>query len=231
MGVFLAYFWIFLQIAYNFKTEALFDLNGDGLLEVINLTHADIEGRFTLKINNLQFSEQLSDSVDGFILVDIDKGDRFVEIAVHTPGPSDDDEFLVLRYKGDTIEPLGKLSRWPYFFGNGIVYVDDWMGFWKKREKYILNQKTEQLEKVPQELYYVGTEATVSKSFPIYRTRENKEIVANLREKSQVVIILCDPSNKDYLKHQYLIKSESDLLGWSSLETLAYSLEGLPWAD
>jgi len=220
------------QLSQDFlRKVARRDLNGDGIEENIRLVYADQEGNFTINIGSIEYSNKLSDSVDGFILVDVNENDKFLEVAIHTPGPSDDDEYLILRYKGNEIKVLGKLTRWPYFMRNGIVYVDDWMGFWKKREKFVLNPKTEQLEKVPQEFYYVGIEATVAKSFPIYQTRENKEVVANLKEKSKILIILCDPSDSNTFKHQYLIKSESGILGWASLESFEDKLEGLPWAD
>ncbi|MDI6851116.1 MAG: hypothetical protein QMD82_04175 [bacterium] len=196
MRIVLFYCLIFLQTPDYLRREAQVDLNGDGFLDLVNLTNTYAEGEFTLNIKNLQFYGELCDSV-----------------------------------KGNTIKPLRKLSRWPHFSGNGIIYIDDWMGLWKKREKYVLNQRTEELERVPQEFYYVGAEAPLTKSFPIYRTRENNKVVAYLREKSNIFIIFCEPKDSNLFKHQYLIKSKSGLLGWASLESFEYKVEGLLWPD
>lgn len=216
---------------FQFLREAEVDLDGDGILERVSIQDTDELGNFTLRIDGLELRGNLGDTVNGFIIVDIDSSDSFKEVGIHTPGPSDDDKYLMIYYTGKEIKTLGLLTRWPSFQGNGIIYVDDWMGFWRKREKYVLNKKKRILERVPQELYYVGVEATVVKTFPIYKSRDSSQIIANLKEGSKILIIACSPEGSDDMKHWYLIKSESGLLGYAKLESFFDKVEGLPWAD
>ncbi len=231
----------FSSFAFDFKVREMVDLNGDGTPEDVTISGITEEGNFTLRVGGVSVRGKLEmGESDGFVIVDIDTSDRYKEIAVHTSGPSDDDEYIIYWYDGRSIKEVGRLSRWPVFPGNGIVYVDDWMGFWKKRDKYVLDKNTRKLRLVPQELYYVGVEARVNKSFPIYKTRDRNEILANLKPNSKIIILACylysgapsiQRSPDDYLKDWYLIKSETGLLGWTTFKVLLDNLEGLPFAD
>lgn len=229
--------------ALDIKTQAKVDLDGDGKLEDISISEITEAGEFLLKVDGISIRGRFNveEAADGFIIVDIDTTDKYKEVAVHTPGPSDDDEYLIYWYDGKSVREMGRMSRWPTFVGNGIVYVDDWMGFWSKRDKYVLDVNKRILKLIPQELYYVGIEAKVIKSFPLYRTREGVEILAHLKPDSKVIILACDPSPTepkgkkddidDYLYDWYLIKSETGLLGWARLKSFEENLKGLPWAD
>ena len=206
-------------------TSAQADLNGDGKKEKISLQIKE-DGPFVLQIAKASVKGRLSYDVEGFQLVDIDKKDKYVEVAVYTPGPSDDDEYLIYWYDGKAIKEMGHLERWPTFTGNGVVYVDDWKGFWKSTDKYVLDQKTRTLKRVPQEFYYVGLETTVGASIPIYETRKSSAVVANLQPKSKALILLY--SQDGY----YLIKSVTGLVGWvKDEETLYGCFTDLPNAD
>jgi len=230
-------------LCFGFVTSAKEDLNGNGKMEQISIYV--IEGtyhNFVLSINEDSIRAKLfSGTPDGFTIVDIDTMDQYQEIAVHTPGPSSDDEYLIFGYNGISIKEMGRLSRWPKFFGNGIVIVKDWMGFWAKKEKYVLNQKARTLQLIPQDLYYVGIETTVRQSFPICRTREDSTVVVDLEPKSKVIVLLCDPSPThckeemrdvidDYYCDWYFIKSETGIVGWARLK-LFWDKLGLNWAD
>ncbi len=232
-----------LSSGLNPVTSADADLNGDGKMERISIS-AISEGQhnFVLRINENSVKGRLFEgSTDGFVVLDIDTTDGNQEIAVHTPGPSCDDEYLVFGYAGDTVKQMGRLSRWPIFPGNGIVLVDQWMGFWRKRDKYVLNQQTRTLDLVPQELYYLGIEATVEKVFSVCRTREDTTIVADLVPQSKVIVLLCDPSPthckdmeslnfEDFYCDWYCIKSKEGIIGWARLGVFWDKL-GLGWAD
>ncbi len=206
------------------------DLNGDGKVDEISLSAVSETGTFTLTINDVSVRGRFAteEPADGFTMVDIDQSDPFREVAVHTPGPSDDDEYLIYGYDGTSIIEMGRLSRWPHFSGNGIVLVDTWMGFWKKREKYVLDRVSRKLLHVPQEFFYVGVTATVRKSFPIVRARGSRDVVAHLKPGSTILLLLYDPSGGN---ERYLIKSETGLLGWATYETIHAHVEALPLAD
>ncbi|MCX7829847.1 MAG: hypothetical protein N2445_02130 [Acidobacteria bacterium] len=216
----------------DFAKNAQVDLNSDGKVDIVSIATFENGNRYILSINDSKVDGMFEDGeCDGFAIYDIDASDKYKEVAVHTPGPSDDDVYAFYWYDGKTIIKMGEVSRWPEIKGNGIVLVYDWMGFWQKTEKYILEKNTRKLVNVPQEFYYVGIEATVQKTFPIYKTRDCKEVVANLKEKSKILIVLCDPSPKNFQKNEYLIKSESKLLGWCNEKTLLDNVSDLPLAD
>lgn len=216
----------------KFVKSAEADLNGDGKVEKIVLNEDPDRDGFKLTVARLSATGRLeSGEADGFIIVDIDKNDKYREVAVHTPGPSDDDEYLIYWYNGTSIREVGRLSRWPTFFGNGIVHVKNWMGFWSKTEKYVLQKHTRTLKRIPQEFYYVGIEAIVKESFPIYKTRKGVHRVAYLKAVSNILLLVCDPSDEDFFSHWYLIKSSTGLIGWARLGSFSRKVEGLMWAD
>ncbi len=216
----------FFQFMKNFKT----DLDGDGKVDHIVLIDTKETGQFTLKVNKGIISGKLEEEVDGFIIIDIDTTDKYKEIAVHTPGMSDDDEYLLYWYDGKDIRQMGHLMRWPDFKGDGTVIVGDWMGFWTKWDKYVLDKKTKTLKLIPQETYAVDVEGTVKESFPIYQTKSNDEILEFLSPNTKFHILACVLSD-DYLSHWYLIKTSSNIIGWAQYNSFYDKVEGLPWAD
>ena len=131
--------------AQDFIFQESTDLNSDGKTEQINLEL--IEGtfdQFILKIGDKEHKDELGiEGIDGFKIIDINKYDKYKEIAVHTPGPSDDDEYLIYWYDGENIIEMDYLARWPKFLGNGILYVDNWEDFWIRRDKMVLDDKQE----------------------------------------------------------------------------------------
>lgn len=212
--------------------EAKVDLDGDGSADSIVLeVSEDSVGGFLLKINDKSVKGRLGDIPTGFFVRDIDTSDRFTEVLVYTPGPSDDDEYLLYQYDGKRIWELGHLSRWPLFLGNGIVYVKDWMGFWEKVDKFVMNKKERRLRRIPQELYYVGVKATVAQSFPIYQTPKSPVILANLKVGSRIEILAWLPQfeRDEYSKQWYLIRTEYGLLGYAPFEGI--KVADLPMAD
>jgi len=218
--------------AEEFIFKSSTDLNGDKVTEKISLTNIEGTCEFYLEVSGKKVKGELFSGIpDGFIIVDIDQYDKYKEIAVHTPGPSDDDNYLIYWYNGDTIKETAYLSRWPKFLGNGIVYVDGWLGFWSRRDKYVLNNSTRKLDHVPQYAYYVGVKATVKNNFPIFKDKELKEKVALLSKSSEIEILLCDMDDREWSDYIYLIKSKSNLIGWASNQDINRNLHGLPSAD
>ncbi|MDA8210292.1 MAG: hypothetical protein M0021_00190 [Clostridia bacterium] len=216
---------------FTFFKVAKEDLNGDGTEEEIKISDIDQEGNFVLKAGQASVKGKLKQGgADGFVIVDIDKSDKHKEVAVHTPGPSSDDEFLVYGFDGTVLKEMGRLSRWPKFTGNGIVYVDDWMGFWSKTSKYVLtNQRI--LKYVPQEFYSVNQEGTVRESFALQKSRTDNSVVAKLQKGSRITIVLCAPPSKNYYDDWFLIKSETNLLGWAKGRDMFERVDGLSFAD
>jgi hypothetical protein len=217
--------------------DAREDLNGDGVLDTVSIARNPGLGEFTLFVNEKPTAGRLTDSdVDGFVIVDVNKSDPYREIAVMTYGESDDYEYQLYRFDGVVTTKIGGFFGVPSFSGNGIVLVDEWMGFWALKEKYVLDNSSGKLRQVPQELYFVDVNATVRESFPVYKTRDGRSVVANTLPNSRILIIACDPSPRcpesgDYFCDWYLIKTVTGLVGWVRLESLSERVVSLPWAD
>jgi len=218
--------------AQNFTFSSKADLNSDNKAEIIKLERITNPNGFKLIVNNKEVIDEFSDGEpDGFKIIDIDLQDEYKEIAVHTSGPSDDDEYMIYWYDGENIILINHFMGWPVFNGNGIVYLDKWMGFWKCRDKMVFDKTTHVLNPVPQFAYYVGVKAKVQKGFPIYKETDLINKVATLSTGSEIELLICDKSNRKYFDHRFLIKSVTGLTGWSDLNTIQENTEGLPWAD
>jgi len=213
------------EFAFDYKS----DLNSDGKEDSIILIALN-EYDFQLIINESKISGSINDPIDGFKIIDIDESDKYKEIAVHTPGPSSDDMYMIYWYDGTEIKFMNQLSRWPEFKGNGIVYVNSWEGFWSPRDKYTLAESARKLVYIEQYAYYVGLKVRVNKGFKIYRDKELNSEVALLGDDSEIEIVLCDKNGYEYFDYKYLIKASSGLLGWSDFKTIDKCVS-LPSAD
>lgn len=220
--------------------EAKLDLNGDGKKDQVEIHITKDTSEFVLSVNQIKVKAFLGNSrddsdyeADGFDIVDIDTADKFKEIAVHAPGISSDDLFLVYSYDGKSLKKMALLSRWPTFLGNGVVLEDGWMGWWRIRNEYILNQLIRTLQLIPQELYYVGVEGKVSTTFPLYTTKKKARSIARLKPQNKITILLYDFCHKGDgpQRNWYLVKSEHGLVDWASENDIETKIGGLPWAD
>ncbi|RKH05448.1 hypothetical protein D7V97_23930 [Corallococcus sp. CA053C] len=208
------------------------DLDGDGKPDAVALTPG-ADGRFTLKVGAVTLQGNAAgNEVRGFTVVDLDTGDKWKELLVHSIGDMDDDHrFFLYGYDGKAVRSLGDVRALTEAKGNGIVLVDTWMGFWHQREKYALDRKAWRLTQVPQELYAVGVEATVKKSFALARSRTESAVVATTAQGSKVQVLAASvPAKAEWNDVWYLVKSSSGLLGWVRGKTLLESTEGLPLA-
>lgn len=233
--------------------KAVVDLNADGTRETVSI---DIEvhkgefalstGDYTLHVNSIAVKGRLREGVDGFFIADIDPSDKFKEIAVHTSGPSDDFGIHLYWYDGKNVKDMGEIDGSASFPANATVLSDTWQGFWLMRNKYALDKKTRELKKVPQDLYWVNTTGHVGKGFPIYTSRQDSIVLANLKQGSEILVVACDPSPTkcrecklpegetenfcDWECDWYLVRSTTGLLGWVRLKTLSECVHDLPWA-
>ncbi len=220
---------VFAQGGDAFVTAAQADLDGDGKPDAVALT-VGADGKFTLKVGGATLKGDASgNEVTGFQVVDLDTGDKWKELLVQTLGELDDGHrYLLYGYDGKAVKPLGDVHALTEAKGNGIVLVDRWMGFWQKRDKYTLDRKAWKLVYVPQELYAVGVEATVKKSFPLAQGRTGSGVVATTAQGSKVQVLAASVPAKGEV--QYLVKSSTGLLGWVREKVLVDSTDGLPLA-
>ncbi|MGE6763698.1 hypothetical protein ACQKGO_37150 [Corallococcus interemptor] len=209
--------------------SAQVDLDGDGKPDTVSLTAGE-GGKFTLKAGSATLQGNASgNEVRGFTVVDLDTGDKWKELLVHTLGDMDDDHrFFLYGYDGKAVKPLGDVRALTEAKGNGIVLVDTWMGFWQRRDKYTLDRKAWKLVHVPQELYAVGVEATVKKSFPLTQSRTGSAVLATTAQGSKVQVLAASVPAKGEV--QYLVRSSTGLLGWVPGNVLVASTDGLPLA-
>jgi hypothetical protein len=218
--------------AQEFIFSTTIDLNNDNETEAVFVENTTNPFEFRLSIGKTEVLGKFDDGeLDGFKVIDINKYDKYKEIAVHTAGSSDDDEYMIYWYNGEEIIFMDRLSRWPTFKGNGIVYVDGWVGFWTDRDKYVLDDITRKLKLVEQFAYYVGVTIIVKKGFKIYKEKELINEVALLSKDSEIELILCDKMNQLFYEHKYLIKSKSGLLGWADFKTIEANTTGIQMAD
>ncbi|RYZ37143.1 MAG: hypothetical protein EOO71_29155 [Myxococcaceae bacterium] len=208
------------------------DLDGDGKPDAVSLTPG-ADGKFTLNVGAATVhGNAAGNEVSGFTVVDLDTGDKWKELLVHSVGDVDDDHrFFLYGYDGKGVKALGDVRALTEAKGNGIVLVDTWMGFWHRREKYALDRKAWKLNLVPQELYAVGVEATVKKSFPLAQARTGSAVVATTAQGSKVQVMAASvPAKGDADDVWYLVRSSSGLLGWVRGKALVECTEGLPLA-
>lgn len=218
----------------EFKWRDSVDLNGDGLQEKISLHKVGDFGKFILKIGRHQISGKLYEEVYGFTIVDINKADKYLEVAVYTPGLSDFGEYMIYWYNGRKIAKVGDLlSRWRLTIkGNGIVYEKGWMGFWTNMDKYVL-AGNHTLRKIPQPFYYVGITARVKKrrSFAIRLKPQNRAaVVGNLIPGSKIELLVAKltETRKGKLDTWFLIKSSSGLIGRANEKVIDANVADLP---
>lgn len=218
--------------AQEFIFSTSIDLNSDNKTEMVKVETTGNPYEFRLTVEDKIILAKFDDGdTDGFQVIDINKNDIYKEIAVHTTGSSDDDEYMVYWYNGKDIIFMDHLSRWPTFNGNGIVYLNGWEGFWSSRDKYVLDDTKRKLIRIEQFAYYVGITAIVKKGFEIYKEKDLINKVALLSEGSEIVLILCDKLDYEYFDYKYLIKSNSGLLGWADFRQIWDNTEGIQTAD
>ena len=204
----------------NITFDASADLDGDGKEDAIHLSIGS-EGEYALEINTVSITGKLPDPGSlcdeakyRLDIIDIDKTDRYQEVKILQYSGVDscmDFTHNILWYSGSFIKLMWALEgQSPSFSGYGIVLVSEWISFWLKTDKYVLDPKTRTMVFVPQAFYYVGVEATVDQSIPIFRTTACKDVVANLRKGSTCSILLYDQTSGCYL-----IKSTTGLVGWT----------------
>ena len=212
--------------------EKNIDMNSDDKIDSIHLEHINgTFNEFKLKIGEAEIIGKIGEGeTEGFKVIDIDKNDKFKEIAVHGVSPGYGQYYAVYWYNGEQIIKIENLFGNIRFLGNGIVYINSWNGFWAQRDKYLLNPKTRELDHIPQYAYYVGVKITVKESFTIYSDKDLVNKVALLSKGSEIELILCDNRNKNYQDSIYLIRSKSGLIGWARFKEIYANSSGFKMA-
>lgn len=93
------------------------DINGDGKIERIEYTAADLlesVQTITLKINEIETSFIASNSSLDFNIIEINNKDKFKVIDIFEDGPSGDPKSTLFIYDGKTIQKIGELQADEY---------------------------------------------------------------------------------------------------------------------
>ncbi|WAM34679.1 hypothetical protein [Caldicellulosiruptor morganii] len=221
------------SIKQNIQKELIFqqqvDLNSDAQLDTISIWQDKNQKKYVLSVNSSLYQPKENIlQVIGTEIVDIDSSDQYKEILFHYKS-NKGERFVILDYNGKSIKELLSSGSKPVILGNKEVIIEVDMGFWIKKEKYVLSQKNTSVRTLklsPQELYNVGVFAYVKKPFVLYSYRDQKSKLATTRKGEKIEIISCDTSNwfKDQSKKNnklydwYLIKTENGLQGWAILK-------------
>jgi len=223
------------QSEYTVISSYRNDINFDGAEEEVFLIQ-DKKKQHYIKINkvtmklpsqdvkNLSFLELPRNSVK-LILIEIRIDDK----------PS----FVAFFYNTRNIQQVAKFSSHPAVDSDGLIYTEENMGFWIKKDKYMIvdSKEGKTLKAIPQELYYVGFKSRVKGDIILYANREenSKLVVDVLRSGDNIEILLCDPSNwfkrpnqkNNRLYDWYLVKTDKGFIGWTRYKDLQQNVEGI----
>lgn len=212
------------------------DLNGDSQLDSVSLWCDKNTKKYSLIINNAayQFKETILQPI-GIEVVDLNTSDSYREILFHYK-TNNLEKYFILWYNGKSIKEMLNIDGKPEVLGNGEVIVGRNMGFWTKKEKYILEEKNSSeriLKFSPQEFYNVGVFAYVKKPFVLYSYRDKKNKLTKTEKGERIEIVLCDPSNwfkentqkNNRMFDWYLIKTEKGITGWAMLKDFVNLVE------
>ncbi len=200
------------------------DLDGDGREEKIYVDKVKFSEGIGFVLHIGEKSQKLEFWPTDFSVIDIDENDKYQEVVLHNPGPSNDDVSLFFWYNGKEIKKMGKLSRWPELLGNGKVIVNDWMGFWLKTDNYILDKETHLLKWIPKEIYEVGIETKASETIRLYKEKSyDSEIVKEVKPEEEVKIIIAEGCDTYFCEWFQL--EAGGIKGWAKQDDFEFKLE------
>jgi hypothetical protein len=194
-------------------------------------------------VDNKEYKGVLNNSEYSYAeLIDIDKNDGYMEIAIIDVGPSDGHDTYLFRFTGEII-PLGTISGMsaPETTGDGTAQGYWWMGFWGFNKMYKLDNELNRLLEVTSETYPVGDiEAEVTQPFTIIADRvEGTDKVATLTPGTKIKIVEADikPICINAQGYQdddecdwFRVLTEDGTTGWVQLKDFRDKVEGLIWA-
>jgi len=235
------------------------DLNVDGSEETIKLSiiwQRDKSGSwisgYSLTIDDSKIQKTLDIAALMIVikLVDIDKYDKFREIVVAVNTDPEGMEYYIHKFDKGNIYEIGPILNFFFedpetFPGNGKIYANNWMGFWKIYETYTYNSdKNTLIGDNTTGIYDVNfpkgikVDITVTQPFKLHKDKDdNAEFTASLNKGMKINILKAyitakckDAIDNDFsLCHWYYIESDSGN-GWVRLKDFKDNVEGLPWA-
>lgn len=189
------------------------DLNGDGKREAIRLV-ADKQkrGAYILTVNGQQLRDRCSDHVSGFRIIDIDRRDRYKEVAVYSHSDGDYNYTALYWYDGTHLHRVGGVGDLTVL-GNGTVIDGQWMGFWEREQKCVLDRQ-HRLRDIAQALYKVDKGGMTLAPFKLYKSRDYKRVAVTVPRGTWVRVLYCD-CRGDHRNWNYLVRTDRGVRGWT----------------
>lgn len=188
-------------VPHDFGKAIQIDLNGDNAIDsvmIISLKNMEQEvDGFTIKVNDQFFEGACQMIGPKFFIADIDRTDRFLEIAIEADGPSDDPTTIFYRYD-KTIGKLGAVQGNSQHFlskdrfsvkGDGIIRTKDrghiLHTWWFDSEYKIVNGRISFIE-----MKYIdmNLEVTLLEDLPVYKGINDREVLKILKKSEHVKI-------------------------------------------
>lgn len=199
------------------------DLNGDGKNERIEINILDNDGdysNFILKIGKAMINGRHSYNVQGFKVVDIDKGDLQKEVAVYTPNANGPDEYIIFKYDGNSIKQIGATHSTTTFNGDGTVDVEIYMAFYDKKDSFRYDRDKDELVWIEKKEYDLLVEAKVTEDFVI--SGATLKSGQNVKITKAVIRDNCDKTGPYSweLCDEFYIVSDDGVEGWVTLDDM-----------
>lgn len=228
-------------------TSIYADINPDRKMETISVSFPRLNNGgiydYILTIDN-DTTKGVFEMMDEALvsLIDIEQSGGYREVVIMAFGPSDMTDYKLFRYSRAEIVKVGDING---FYGintdgDGILRANEWMGFWMREQLYKLDNELVALLPIPQDIYSLDVDATVTKSFDILSERiDGANVVESLTSGTKIKLIGADTSpsfynNMGYLDNYnydwYLIRTNNGTEGWARLESFRDLVDGLIWA-
>ena len=215
-----------------------FDLDSDGqpdeiLMIARDFTSPDALGdtyeEYELLVNEISYRGYSSDFEPRFNIVDLDKNDRYREIAVSEYGESEDPATTFLKYDGSSLDVIGSIpgfygKRYENGFADGIgsVGIDGsgtistikfsaFLMTWSYEAKYRFENGT-LLTEIEKELYPLNHEVTMLSDLTLKKSRTDTSDGLTLKKGEVVTLKECD--NKTWVS----VANAAGEIGWFSVD-------------
>lgn len=213
---------------YTFvSSKAAMDINSDSRKENITITFNSnyTPTRYEINVNNASLEGSGATIIPMLYIVDINKSDKYKQIAVVDAGPSDDFTTTFYYFDGKEIKNIGTISgdiRGMYLEGNGIIHTKTRgkiLQTWFYTDEYKLtNNHT--LVNLPKKLYKMKTNITLLTNFYALKDKNEKSIKVAFHKGDKAVILESD--NEKWCK---IIDSNGNT-GWFSVSRFNIINEG-----
>lgn len=216
------------------------DLDGDRRAESATLACSNSE--WVLRLNGREFRGPREAEPERIRLrvVDLKRGDGRRELAVHDPGPSDDDSWTYFAVWRGKPARLGTVANWPTVRGDGTLEVRRFQDFWETTDRYRYDQSRQRLVWHPRRTYPLDIVATAAQGVRVARRPGDVEAQLVLARGTRLRLIaaarrgkLSGPPARDFRQFDYrvrFVEGGRTRTGWIGSAGIQ-SLNGLIWAD